>query len=92
VTSPPKTKKKLQKSRAPDRSQRLRRAFQLAFLGLNLWIGTQFVLFVDYYESGGRGMRVARPAGVEGWLPNQCGIRGSEKSHSRSIRSHRRQS
>ena len=69
MSSTPKTRKKLQKRRAPDRSQRLRRAFQLAFLALNLWIGTQFVLFVHYYESGGRGMRVSRPAGVEGWLP-----------------------
>ncbi len=69
VASPPKTRKKLRKRRTPDRSQRLRRAFQLAFLTLNLWIGTQFVLFVHHYESGGHGMRVARPAGVEGWLP-----------------------
>ncbi len=29
----------------------------------------QFFLFVRYYESGGRWLRVARPAGVEGWLP-----------------------
>ena len=52
-----------------DRSQRLRRDFQLAFLALNLWIGTQFVLFVHYCESGQRGIPVERPAGVEGWLP-----------------------
>lgn len=38
-------------------------------MALNLWIGTQFVLFVHYYESGGKGMKVSRPAGVEGWLP-----------------------
>ena len=69
MASPPKAKKKLQKRRAPDRSQQLRRAFQWAFLALNLWIGAQFILFVHYYESGGSGMRVARPAGVEGWLP-----------------------
>jgi polyferredoxin len=53
----------------PDRSQRLRRSVQLAFLLLNLWIGTQFYLFVRYFESGGQSMRVSRPAGVEGWLP-----------------------
>jgi polyferredoxin len=69
VAPPSNTKKKLQKRRGPDYSQRLRRGFQLAFLVLNLWIGTQFVLFVHYYESGGKGLRVARPAGVEGWLP-----------------------
>jgi len=66
---PPKTGKKIHKRRAPGRSQQLRHVFQLTFLALNLWIGTQFVLFVHYYESGGRGTRVARPAGVEGWLP-----------------------
>src|SRR5690242_20476673 len=65
----PKAKKKLQKRRGADHSQRLRLAFQLAFAALNLWIGVQFVLFVHYYESGGQGMPVARPAGVEGWLP-----------------------
>src|ERR1035441_4353817 len=69
VASPQKIRKQLRKRRTADHSQRLRRALQLAFLALNLWIGTQFVLFVHYYESGGRGMRVARPAGVEGWLP-----------------------
>ena len=70
LAAPPrKTKKKLHKRLAPDYSQRLRRAFQLAFLALNLWIGAQFVLFVRYYESGGQGTPVARPAGVEGWLP-----------------------
>jgi len=53
----------------PDRSQRLRRSVQLAFLLLNLWIGAQFYLFVRYFESGGQSMHVSRPAGVEGWLP-----------------------
>jgi polyferredoxin len=47
----------------------LRQAIQAVFLLLNLWIGVQFFLFVRYYESGGHTMRVARPAGVEGWLP-----------------------
>jgi len=71
LTAPaiPKAKKKIQHPRAADRSQRLRRAFQIAFAALSLWIGVQFVLFVRYYESGGHTMRVARPAGVEGWLP-----------------------
>ena len=67
--SPTKRKTRLQKRRMPDHSQRLRRGFQLAFLALNLWIGLQFVLFVRFYESGGRGTLVERPAGVEGWLP-----------------------
>jgi polyferredoxin len=56
--------------RAPrDRSQALRRAFQLAFLALNAWIGVQFWLFVRYYETAGRSFRASRPPGVEGWLP-----------------------
>lgn len=62
-------RKKLGKRAPRDRSQRLRRSFQLTFLLLNLWIGLQFYLFVRYYETGGRSFRVSRPAGVEGWLP-----------------------
>lgn len=56
--------------RAPrDYSQRLRRAVQLAFLALNVWIGVEFYLFVRFYETGGATPFVERPAGVEGWLP-----------------------
>ena len=61
--------KKLMKRAAPDRSQPLRRAFQAAFLALNIWIGVQFWLFVRYYETGGRSIFTERPPGVEGWLP-----------------------
>ena len=52
-----------------DYSQALRRAVQLAFLALNVWIGTEFYLFVRYYETGGQTVYAARPSGVEGWLP-----------------------
>jgi polyferredoxin len=62
-------RKRLVKRSAPDRSQTWRRAFQLAFLALNVWIGIQFYLFVRYYETGGRGIPLDRPPGVEGWLP-----------------------
>ncbi len=55
--------------RRSDRSQIVRRAFQAGFLLLNLWIGALFYLFVRYWETGGVGARVARPPGVEGWLP-----------------------
>ena len=65
----PATRKKHLKRALPDRSQTLRRGFQLAFLLLNLWICGQFYLFVRYYESGGTGLRASRPPGVEGWLP-----------------------
>lgn len=62
--------KKKRFTRAPrDYSQRLRRAVQLAFFALNVWIGVQFVRFVHYYESGGQAGPVSRPPGIEGWLP-----------------------
>lgn len=61
--------KKLTRRAPPDKSQRLRRAVQLAFLALNGWIGFQFYFFVRYYETGGASLRAARPSGVEGWLP-----------------------
>jgi polyferredoxin len=67
---PPGTsRKKLGKRALPEHSQTLRRTVQLAFLLLNLWIGVQFYLFVRYYETGGRSIRVSRQPGVEGWLP-----------------------
>ena len=62
-------RKKLGRRARPDYSQKLRRTVQFGFLLLNLWIGVQFFLFVRYYETGGQGMHVGRPAGVEGWLP-----------------------
>ncbi len=68
-TTPSKVARKLWKRALPEHSQTLRRAFQIAFLLLNVWIGIQFYLFVRYYETGGHSIRVDRPAGVEGWLP-----------------------
>jgi polyferredoxin len=55
--------------RLPDHAQGIRTAVQVAFLLLNVWIGVAFYLFVRYVESGGQTVRVARPPGVEGWLP-----------------------
>lgn len=49
--------------------QKLRFFSQLFSVFINLWIGLQFYLFVVYIESGGRLFDVARPPGVEGWLP-----------------------
>ena len=63
------SRKKRARRAPPDHSQALRRAFQLAFLALNAWIGVEFFLFVRYYETGGRTGWIARPSGVEGWLP-----------------------
>jgi polyferredoxin len=55
--------------RAGDRAQNIRQAVQLLFLLLSLWVGVQFWMWVRYYETAGQTMRVARPAGVEAWLP-----------------------
>ena len=68
VTPRPRTKPRFVR-RAPDGAQKVRAVAQVAFLLLNVWIGVQFYLFVRYVESGGQAVRVARPPGVEGWLP-----------------------
>src|SRR3569833_1308791 len=52
-----------------DTSQRTRHIVQALFLLLNGWLGIQFYLWARYYERGGAGLSVPRPAGVEGWLP-----------------------
>ena len=67
VASPP--KKKLIRRSTPDRSQRIRHIVQWLFVALNAWIGVQFLLWTRFYEHGGSGFSVPRPAGVEGWLP-----------------------
>ncbi len=66
---PAKIKPKLVRRLHPDRSRALRRAFQIAFLALNVWIGVEFYLFVRFYETGGQSVWAPRPPGVEGWLP-----------------------
>ena len=55
--------------RRGDRSQQIRLAVQVAFGAIALLVGLQFVLWVRYFESGGATLKVARPAGVEAWLP-----------------------
>jgi len=60
-------KKMLIRRTSPDVSQTVRRTVQGLFFLLNLWIGTQFFLFVRGMETGSGGW--TRPAGVEGWLP-----------------------
>jgi polyferredoxin len=62
-------KKKLVRRAAPDRSQRIRHIVQGVFVVLNGWIGVQFYFWVRYFERGGQGVYVSRPAGVDGWLP-----------------------
>jgi len=48
--------------------QRLRFWAQVFALGVNIWIGAQFYLWLQHVRTGG-GMVVSRPPGVEGWLP-----------------------
>jgi hypothetical protein len=66
--APPKKKAFI---RAPsDYSQRLRRAFQLSFFALNVWLGVQFVRFVHPF-TGARlvsrlGSSVMRPYPIKG--------------------------
>ncbi len=62
-------RKKLIRRDDRDYSQRLHFAVQIFFAALNAWIGVQFYLWVRWAESGGRKFEVARPAGIEGWLP-----------------------
>ncbi len=62
-------RKKLVRRTIRDHSQLWRRSVQGFFLALNTWIGLQFIFFVRHFESGGRGIHVSRPPGVEGWLP-----------------------
>src|SRR6185503_4669411 len=62
-------KKALIRRFARDTSQHTRHIVQGLFLLLNGWIGIQFYLWARYYERGGVGMNLPRPAGVEGWLP-----------------------
>ena len=52
----------------PDGSPAFRRLVQFLFLGLNLWMGVEFYLFVRQFETAGAA-HFPRPAGVEGWLP-----------------------
>lgn len=52
-----------------DRSRRIRHTVQWLFVALNGWLGVQFLIWVRYFDRGGQGLYVPRPAGIEGWLP-----------------------
>ena len=67
VPAPPRRRAFIRRARR-DNSQAIRRAVQLAFLALNVWIGAQFYLFVRQFETASP-LGVGRPPGVEGWLP-----------------------
>jgi polyferredoxin len=68
-TTPSKVKNILIRRTDKDHSQALRRCFQIAFLLWNVYLGIRFYLWVRHYETGMQTRAVARPAGVEGWLP-----------------------
>ena len=53
----------------PTLSRNIRGWVQAAFLLLNVVIAVQFYLFVRQFEVAGAEYTVARPPGVEGWLP-----------------------
>ncbi|HSY01628.1 MAG TPA: 4Fe-4S binding protein [Acidobacteriaceae bacterium] len=62
-------RKRVVRRAAPDRSQKLRRMTQGAFVALNAFIGLQFYVWVRWLEIRGPGSPVGRPTGVDGWLP-----------------------
>jgi polyferredoxin len=64
----PRVKKSFTRRRG-DASQQIRLAVQAGFGAVALLVGVQFILWVRYFEHGGSTMRVARPDGVEAWLP-----------------------
>ena len=64
-----KAKKKLVRRTDRDYSQQLRRTFQFVFLAWNIYLGALFYTWVRHFESSAVSTPVARPAGVEGFLP-----------------------
>lgn len=67
--TPKLAKKKLIRRTGKDYSQILRRSFQFAFLLLNVYLGATFYFWVRQFETDNFKASLARPAGVEGWLP-----------------------
>lgn len=55
--------------RLKEDSQFLRSTVQSVFAFLCVWIGVEFYLFVRWGTSGGNEQFIARPPGVEGFLP-----------------------
>jgi polyferredoxin len=49
--------------------QKTRFVVQILSVLLSIWIGIEFILFVEFLESGGKTIYVERPPGVEGYLP-----------------------
>lgn len=49
--------------------QKVRFIVQILSVLLSIWIGVEFILFVNFLESGGKTIYIERPPGVEGYLP-----------------------
>lgn len=49
--------------------QKIRFTIQVLFSLLSIWIGVEFYFFIRYLETGGNSFFVARPPGVDGYLP-----------------------
>lgn len=62
-------KRKIVRRVGRDYSQTLRHGFQLAFLAWNIYLGAVFFLWVRQFGTGRQTTGLARPSGVEGWLP-----------------------
>ncbi len=66
----PASRKQFSRRTRYDYSQLLRRAYQMVFLVLNVWLGAALYVWVISVEHGDRvAGSLSRPAGVEGWLP-----------------------
>ena len=63
------TKKLLVRRFVSKAARRLRPAFQISFLLLNIFLGIQFYFFVRQFEVVAPTYAISRPPGVEGWLP-----------------------
>lgn len=68
ATASPRTRKAFTRRRG-DLSQQIRLGSQVLFGAIALLVGVQFIAWVRYFESGGSTVKVARPDGVEAWLP-----------------------
>jgi polyferredoxin len=55
--------------RLKEDSQFQRATVQFAFIGLCVWIGVEFYLFMQWGTSAGQKPFISRPPGVEGFLP-----------------------
>ena len=68
LPSPQPVRNKLVRRIGVDQSQLIRHGVQGLFAALNVWLGLEFFFWVRSFQQAG-GNEIARPAGVDGWLP-----------------------